>query len=79
MPYSRNSELPDAVREHLPTHAQDIYRAAFNNAWDQYDEPAERRGNASREEVAHKVAWAAVKHAGYARGTDGDWHRSASH
>lgn len=79
MPYSRNRELPEAVREHLPAHAQDIYRAAFNSAWARYDDPAERRGHESREEVAHKVAWTAVKQAGYARGKDGDWHRSARH
>jgi cation transport regulator len=33
MPYERNEELPKALRENLPVHAQDIYRAAFNNAW----------------------------------------------
>jgi cation transport regulator len=32
-----------------------------NNAWEQYKEPKDRKGDASREEVAHKVAWAAVK------------------
>ena len=61
MPYRTLSELPDAVRDHLPKHAQEIYRAAFNNAWDEYKDPDERRGHASREETAHKVAWAAVK------------------
>lgn len=57
----KNEDLPDSVRDNLPEHAQEIYRAAFNSAWDQYDEPEERRGGASREETAHKVAWAAVK------------------
>ena len=61
MPYKTVTELPDSVRDNLPSHAQDIYMKAFNSAWDQYDEPEERRGNASREETAHKVAWAAVK------------------
>jgi cation transport regulator len=61
MPYKRNSELPDSVKDNLPEHAQDIYREAFNSAWEQYDQPEERRGDASREETAHKVAWAAVK------------------
>jgi cation transport regulator len=61
MPYRNNSELPDSVREHLPSHAQDIYREAFNSAWDQYASPADRRGDASREETAHRVAWSAVK------------------
>lgn len=61
MPYQRNSDLQDNVRNNLPKHAQDIYREAFNNAWDQYADAEDRKGGASREETAHKVAWAAVK------------------
>jgi len=61
MPYSSNAELPESVRGNLPEHAQDIYREAYNSAWEQYADPEERRGDASREETAHKVAWAAVK------------------
>lgn len=41
--------------------AQTIYRKAFNNAWQQYEDHRDRRGGASREETAHRVAWAAVK------------------
>lgn len=74
MPYERNADLPDSVRRHLPDHAQAIYREAFNHAWEHYAKPGDRRGDDSREEVAHKVAWAAVKEK-YARGADGDWHR----
>ena len=61
MPYSRKSELPDSVKDNLPAHAQDIYKEAYNSAWDEYKDPDDRRGDDSREEVAHKVAWAAVK------------------
>jgi cation transport regulator len=61
MPYNKLAELPDSVRDNLPKHAQEIYQAAYNSAWEQYDQPEERRGNASREETAHRVAWAAVK------------------
>jgi cation transport regulator len=32
MPYQTNAELPESVKRHLPDHAQDIYRAAFNHA-----------------------------------------------
>lgn len=74
MPYERRSDLPESVREHLPDHAQDIYKEAFNSAWDQYKDPEDRRGDAGREETAHKVAWAAVKEQ-YEKGGDGDWHR----
>lgn len=61
MPYSKKSELPDSVKNNLPEHAQEIYKEAFNNAWDEYSDPDKRKGGASREEEAHKVAWAAVK------------------
>ena len=61
MPYKRLSDLPDAVRDNLPEHAQEIYRAAFNSAWEQYDQPEERHGGRSREETAHAVAWSAVE------------------
>lgn len=74
MPYKNLTELPESVREHLPTHAQEIYLAAFNNAWNEYRDPGERRGKASREEVAHKVAWAAVKRK-YEKQGDDKWRR----
>lgn len=75
MPYDTRSDLPEAVRRHLPPHAQEIYLDAFNSAWEQYRDPADRRGDASREEVAHRVAWAAVKRS-YQRGPDGRWRRT---
>jgi cation transport regulator len=33
----------------LPEHAQEIYKEAFNSAWDQYKDKADRRDDASRE------------------------------
>lgn len=73
MPYERKSDLPDSVKDNLPSHAQDIYKEAFNSAYDQYDKPSERRGDADREETAHKVAWSAVKQK-YEKGDDDKWH-----
>jgi cation transport regulator len=61
MPYNSVEDLPDSVRDNLPKHAQEIYIAAFNNAWDEYEDAEDREGGASREEVSHKVAWSAVK------------------
>ena len=61
MPYDSNKDLPESVKNHLPEHAQDIYLEAYNNAWKQYKNPEKRRGEESQEEVAHKVAWSAVK------------------
>jgi cation transport regulator len=62
MPYKTIKDLPENIQDHLPQHAQEIYLAAFNNAWQQYKESKDRRDKASHEETAHKVAWAAVKH-----------------
>ncbi|MBK8032821.1 MAG: ChaB family protein [Chloroflexi bacterium] len=61
MPYQTINDLPESVRDNVPEHAQEIYLAAFNSAWEQYDQPSERRGDDTREETAHQVAWAAVK------------------
>lgn len=61
MPYKTLPDLPASIKDHLPRHAQEIYLAAFNHAWDEYKDPKNRRDKSSREEVAHKVAWAAVK------------------
>ncbi|MBI2707247.1 MAG: ChaB family protein [Proteobacteria bacterium] len=61
MPYKTISDLPDSVKNVLPSHAQDIYLAAFNHAWEEYKSPQKRATPESREEIAHKVAWAAVK------------------
>jgi cation transport regulator ChaB len=36
MPYRSKQELPDSVQHVLPAHAQEIYKEAFNSAWDQY-------------------------------------------
>jgi len=61
MPYNSVSQLPDSVKDNLPKHAQEIYKEAYNSAWDTYSDPDDRRDDASREETAHKVAWSAVK------------------
>lgn len=74
MPYQDINDLPESVREHLPTHAQEIYQAAFNNAWTEYADPSRRHGGESREETAHKVAWAAVKEDYEKDDHSGDWH-----
>lgn len=76
MPYRTRDELPDSVKHVLPAHAQDIYKEAFNSAWDEYRDPADRRDDADREEVAHRVAWSAVKKK-YQKGEDGAWHPSS--
>ena len=63
MPYARNSELPKSVREALPDKAQTIFRKAFNSA--------DSRGLS--ESSSFKVAWGAVKNAGYRKNKEGRW------
>jgi cation transport regulator len=55
MPYQTNEDVPPSVSRHLPSHAQDIYREAFNHAF------AAHEGDPRQEEAAHRIAWAAVK------------------
>lgn len=66
MPYDNIKDLPDSVRNSLPKHAQEIYQAAYNNAWDQYSD------NDDREKTAHRVAWSAVKQE-YEKNDNGNW------
>lgn len=74
MPFKTDSDLPEAVLSVLPTHAQHIYREAFNSAFDEYKDADDRQGNDDRETVAHKVAWSAVKKKKYQKGDDDKWH-----
>ncbi len=64
MPYDKINDLPEAVRDHLPEHAQEIFRAAFNSAFDEYNHDEER---------AFRVAWAAVKDKYKNDDKSGDW------
>jgi cation transport regulator len=51
MPYAANADLPAPVRSLLPDHARDIFRAAFNHAFESH-----------RNDPRHKeIAWSAVK------------------
>ena len=62
------SDLPDSVRDNLPAHAQDIYKEAYNSAWDEYGHDESR---------AHRVAWGAVKKK-YHKNESGKWVEGAS-
>jgi cation transport regulator len=62
VPYENLSDLPDSVRNKLPKHAKEIYRAAYNSAGDQYGE----------EERAYRVAWSAVENK-YEKNDKGNW------
>ncbi|HEX2014016.1 MAG TPA: ChaB family protein [Nitrososphaera sp.] len=63
---SASSRLSPRTRkaiDTLPSHARTIFIKAHRNALKQYKSPSKRRGGKrqSREQVAHKVAWSAVK------------------
>jgi cation transport regulator len=64
MPYQHVSDLPDSVKNNLPKHAQEIYRAAFNSAWSEYGQDESR---------AHKVAWGAVEKEFHKDDKTGEW------
>ena len=71
---SRTRLSPRTVKaiDALPSHARDIYIKVHTSALRQYKSPEKRRGGSrqSREQVAHKVAWSAVKKAGYRKEGD---------
>lgn len=75
MPYKKITDLPKQVTENLPKHAQEIYKEAYNSAQEQYKDASKRKGSASLEEVAHKVAWSAVKEK-YEKDEKGNWKKS---
>ena len=63
MPYDAITELPDSVRNVLPEAAQRIWLKAFNSTLS--------RGES--EDTARRIAWGAVKQAGYSKGDNGKW------
>ena len=69
MPYANRSELPESVRHVLPEHAQNIFKDAFNNAFDEYGKDESR---------AFAVAWGAVKKNYHKNETTGKWEEGAS-
>jgi cation transport regulator len=61
--YEDLSETTEKRIDQLPEHAQHIFKKAHTSAIKEYQNPDKRRGGKkeSAEEVAHKIAWAAVK------------------
>jgi cation transport regulator len=53
MPYTSVNELPEPVKHSLPKHAQEIFKEAFNSAYEK-DQGAD-------EVRSFKIAWSAVK------------------
>ena len=74
MPYKKLADLPTKIKNHLPKHAQEIFKEAYNNAEKQYDDPKKRRAGSSKDETTNRVAWSAVKKE-YEKGSDGNWYK----
>lgn len=72
MPYKSIQDLPDRVKSNLPTHAQEIYKEAFDKAWSEYSDPSKRYEGSTLEETAARVAWSAVKQS-YEKDAKGIW------
>lgn len=66
MPYSQIMDLPESIIKALPMPALRIFMAAFNLSY------KENRD----EEISMKIAWSAVKKAGFKKGNDGSWAKS---
>lgn len=60
MPYKSNKDLPEAVRSALPAKAQGVFRNAYNSAAEE----------GMSEEKCNKIAWGAVKNAGWKKEGD---------
>ena len=66
-------DVPDDLKDELPMLAQKIYTIAFNDAYKNNIGKTRRRTVESDEDVAHRMAWRAVKKF-YYKGSDGQWH-----
>jgi cation transport regulator len=68
MPYSSNNDLPDNIKNNLPEQAQNVYRSAFNSAYEKSKD----------DNSASQIAWGAVKSAGWTKDNNGNWKKNNS-
>lgn len=62
MPYDSTAQLPKGVQQNLSQAAQEIYRDAYNEAWESSRYAQDRFDtDDSRQVTANRVAWEAVK------------------
>lgn len=66
--------IPQPLQSQLPDEALEVYREAYNRAWDEYDAGTEL-GQQNRESVAHRQGWAAVKREFEHNEEKGIWYR----
>lgn len=73
MRYESTNDLPDTVRDVFPQGAQEIYLEVYNKVWDSHT--GDSSDNMSRDSVAHRQAWAAVKREYVKDDVTGQWYR----
>lgn len=66
-------ELPPSIRENLPRLAQELYRAAYNRAWEQLA-AGEQEDLVNIAVESHKAARLAVEYE-FTQDNKGRWHR----
>jgi cation transport regulator len=71
--FKSTDDIPENLKELLPPHAQHIYMKSHNRALLEYQDPKKRKLGGSLTEVAHRVAWAAVKSKYYKDEKGGIW------
>jgi len=70
MPYDSNNEIPEAVRNAIPSaEGQSIWRKGYNSGWEQYHD----------EGKAAAIGWTALKNAGYKKNAEGKWSKITQH
>ncbi|MDF2176730.1 ChaB family protein [Aliiglaciecola sp. CAU 1673] len=72
MSYVDCAHLPDYIQDDLPPEGQELYRVAFNLAWDKYEDEEKRDKDYTREELSHMAAWREIKDH-YRQRENGKW------
>lgn len=71
--YESKSDLPDTVADVLPDEAQEVYLKGYQRGWDKFTEATS--AGLSRESVAHRQGWEAVKREFVLEEGLGAWYR----
>lgn len=76
MAYNSIIDLLKDAQIDFPKHAREIYKQAYDKAWDEYGDTENRQGSQSRKEAAHRLAWKAVENK-YEKGPGGKWRKKS--
>jgi cation transport regulator len=67
MPYQKIEDLPNSVRDALPTAGQKMFLAVFNSAWS-----GDCKDRDDRDSCAFRIAWGAIKKS-FHQNENGEW------